>query len=135
MDDNGDAEIICVVERLHLSMSGDSEHSGEVGWLARRTDERVVLDDADVSIRRSAMVVLCMYVMMMCGPKAGENDDGSTMVNPARAGQFRMENTRADVSISFFIFLLDHDENNVLLHDTAGLMPSYCKLSMGHRCS
>ncbi len=57
---NGDAEI-CVMVRLHLSTSDDSEHSGEVlGWLARRTDERVVLDDADaVSIRRSAMVVLC----------------------------------------------------------------------------
>ncbi len=50
LGDNGE-------ERLHLSMSGDREHSGEVGWLARRTDERVVLDD-DVSIRRSAMVVL-----------------------------------------------------------------------------
>ena len=52
LDDNGE-------ERLHLSMSGDREHSGEVGWLARRTDERVVLDDA-VSIRRSAMVVVFM---------------------------------------------------------------------------
>ena len=68
LDDNGDAEI-CVVERLHLSMSGDSEHSDEVGWLARRMDERVVLDDDDaVSIRRSAMVVLCFVcVMLLCG--------------------------------------------------------------------
>ncbi len=54
--------LLMLLLTLHLlSMSDDREHSDEVvGWLVRRTDERVVLDDDAVSIRRSAMVVMCV---------------------------------------------------------------------------